>query len=317
MNKDKEGTTPTYSIVIPVYGNEESLPSLIQQLTLMNTSLDNSLEAVFVIDDSPDNSLSTLRQLLPSQDFRSRVVALSRNFGAFPAIKTGFALSRGKYIGVLAADLQEPPDLVLQFFEILRSSEFDVAVGKREARNDPLMSRILSKLFWGFYRKFVQKQMPKGGVDVFATTREVADQLVILHESHSSLVGLLMWVGYRRAEVPYTRLRRTHGKSGWTFGKKVKYLTDSIFSFTSLPISLILAIGLIGTASTSFVSLAVFLTWLFGGISVPGYAAQMLVQLLTSGSILFAIGILGTYMWRTYENSKMRPSSIVRLNETF
>ena len=313
----KDISSVVYSVVVPVYKNDESLPELVNQLSILSSSLDAPMEAVFVIDDSPDNSLLTLRRLLPSQEFRSRLIVLSRNFGSFAAIKTGFGLSQGKYIGAISADLQEPPELVLDFFRILSTSEFDVVIGKRESRQDPTPTRLLSSMYWGFYRKFIQNQIPEGGVDVFATSREVANQLTQLNESNSSLVGLLMWVGYRRTEVPYQRLQRVHGKSAWTFRKKLKYLTDSVFSFTSLPISLILVIGMFGLISTSIISIAVFLTWLFGGIAVPGYAAQMLVQLLTSGSILFAIGILGTYMWRTYENSKQRPTAIVRLDEIF
>jgi glycosyltransferase involved in cell wall biosynthesis len=312
-----EKKPPTYSIVIPVYRNEESIPPLLQQLEQINKTLEKSMEAVFVVDGSPDKSLEKLEKLLPLQNFRSRLITLSRNFGSFAAIKTGFNHAEGRFIGIMAADLQEPPELIVELFKILKTNEFDVAVGRRESRNDPLASSLASSLYWSTYRTFIQNEMPKGGVDIFATTREVAIQLTKLNESNSSLVGLLMWVGYRRAEVPYTRLQRVHGKSGWTRSKKIKYMMDSVFSFTSLPISIILLIGMIGTLLTFIASLIVFFSWLFGGIPVPGYAAQMLVQLLSSGTILFALGVIGTYIWRIFENSKARPTAIVRSSERF
>jgi glycosyltransferase involved in cell wall biosynthesis len=319
MKQDYNGDKrlSTYSIVIPVYRNEESIPNLLQQLEQISNTLEKTMEAVFVIDGSPDSSLESLEKLLPLQNFRSHLITLSRNFGSFAAIKIGLNHAEGKFIGIMAADLQEPPELIVELFKILKTNEFDVAVGRRESRNDPLASSLASKLYWSTYRTFIQKEMPKGGVDIFATTREVAIQLTKLNESNSSLVGLLMWVGYRRAEVPYTRLQRIHGKSGWTRSKKIKYMTDSIFSFTSLPISIILLIGMIGTFSSFIASLVVFFYWLFGGIPVAGYTAQMLVQLLSSGTILFALGIIGTYIWRIFENSKARPTAIVRSSERY
>lgn len=306
-----------YSVVIPVFGNEREIPALLDQLENINDGLQGSMEALFIVDGSPDNSLDALKQALPNQKFRSKLLALSRNFGSFAAIKAGFQYAEGQYVAVMAADLQEPPELIPQLFRILKSKEFDVAVGTRASRNDPTTSKFFSSFYWALYRSMVQKEMPKGGVDIFATTRDVAQQLVNLNESNSSLVGLLIWAGYRRAEVPYSRRERLHGKSGWTNRKKITYMADSIFSFTRLPISLILTIGFFGTLLTFIVSMIVFYSWLFGGISVPGYTAQMLIQLLTSGSILFAIGVLGTYIWRTYENSKSRPNAIVRSSEHF
>lgn len=306
-----------FTLIVPIYNNASNLADLLDRVTLINTELERNLEVIFVIDGSPDNSLQTLRAKLPEADFASRLVVHSRNFGSFAAIKTGLEHSSGDYIAVMAADLQEPMELILSFFRTLEEKEFEIAIGTRQSRKDPKFSKILSSTYWNFYSQFIQKSMPRGGVDVFGISRRVATQLITLNESHSSLVGLLIWVGYKSIEIPYERVRRLHGKSAWSMQKKFKYLMDSVFSFSSLPISIILVVGLIGTASTFLLAVIVFLTWLFGGIAVPGYAAQMLVQLFASGSLLFALGILGTYIWRTYENSKMRPGAIVMAEEFY
>ncbi|WGD38064.1 glycosyltransferase family 2 protein [Lysinibacter sp. HNR] len=313
----KSESAITYSIVIPVYKNEESLPDVIERIEQMQSRLDAPLEAVFVVDGSPDGSLNTLRNLLPKSTFNSQLLAHSRNFGSFPAIKTGFKSARGQYIAAMAADLQEPSELIEDFFAQLKTGEWDVAVGIREGREDPLISRTLSKFYWSTYRKFVQPHMPPGGVDIFATTRAVADKLGALNESNSSLIGLLFWLGYRRIEIPYTRQERTHGKSAWSMRKKISYLLDSVFSFTSMPITAILGLGLTGSILSIVAAFAVFVSWLLGSVPVPGYTALMLVLLFSAGSILFAIGILGTYVWRTYENTKNRPSSILMSTEVF
>jgi hypothetical protein len=217
----------------------------------------------------------------------------------------------------MAADLQEPPELMEEFFRILRAGECDVVVGQRTSRQDPALSSVASKSFWWLYRRAINPAIPRGGVDVFGCTRQVVDELLRLGESHSSLVGLLFWVGFRRAEVPYERAPRPAGKSAWTFGKRVHYLLDSVFSFTQIPISLLTAAGVIGSLVTTIVAVVVFVGWLTDRIKNPGYTPLMLVMLFATFTLLTGLGIVGSYVWRTFENSKQRPVSIVRSSEVY
>lgn len=306
-----------FSVVVPVYKNEQSLPEVVQRLEALQARLPGALETVFVVDGSPDNSAIVLKELLHDSPLQSQLLVHSRNFGSFAAIRSGFLAARGDYIAAMAADLQEPVELIETFFAKLASGDFDVAVGTREARTDPALSRLLSNSYWALYRKWIQKDMPVGGVDIFACTKAVAANISNLQESNSSLVGLLFWLGYRRAEVPYVRRERVHGKSAWSFGKKVGYLLDSVFSFTSLPISIILTVGVLGAIASLVVAFVVFLSWAFGAITVPGYAALMLVLLFSTGAVLAAMGIVGTYVWRTFENTKNRPGAIVMVHEIY
>jgi len=306
-----------YSVVVPVYRNYDSLPAVIERLEWLADQLDGPLEAVFVVDGSPDRSAELLRELLPTSSLRSQLLCHSRNFGSFAAIRSGFLAARGEYIAAMAADLQEPVELIQGFFERLATGTWDVAIGTRTARDDPALSRFASRTYWSFYRRWVQPDMPVGGVDIFACSRKVARNFESLPESNSSLVGLLFWLGYRRVEVPYARSAREHGTSGWTSRKKIAYLLDSVFSFSSLPISVILAVGLLGSIGALVAAFVVFLSWLLGSIAVPGYSALMLVLLFATGSILFALGIVGTYVWRTFENTKGRPSSVVMSHDSY
>lgn len=306
-----------FSVVVPVYKNAESLPDVIERLEWLQSQLSGRLEAVFVVDGSPDMSAVILRELLPRTSLASQLICHSRNFGSFAAIRTGFSAARGDYVAAMAADLQEPVELVQEFFRELSSGDWDVAVGTRTKRKDPLTSRTASRLYWSLYRRLVQKEMPSGGVDIFACTKAVARQLADLGESNSSLVGLLFWLGYRRIEIPYSREERKHGKSAWSWSKKYRYLLDSIFSFTSVPISVILTVGILGTIASFVAAIVVVAAWLFGAIEVPGYTAEMLVLLFATGSILFALGIVGTYVWRTFENTKQRPNSVVMMQERY
>jgi glycosyltransferase involved in cell wall biosynthesis len=217
----------------------------------------------------------------------------------------------------MAADLQEPPELILQFAKLLRDGKCDVAVGRRTGRADPLGSRMASALFWSFFRRCIQREIPTGGVDVFGCTRVVRDHLLRLCENNSSLVGLLFWVGFRRAEVEYVRQERRAGRSGWTFGKKMRYLMDSIFSFSDLPVRILLSLGLLGLSLSALFAVVVAVAKLEGSIPVPGYAATVLVVTFFGALNCFGLGIIGGYVWRTFENTKGRPNYIVAIQERF
>ncbi|HEX7501069.1 MAG TPA: glycosyltransferase family 2 protein [Polyangia bacterium] len=305
------------SLVIPVYKNAANIPSLLQALTELNRKLANELQVVFVVDGSPDDSYLLLDRALPNAEFASKLVLLSRNFGAFSAIRAGLQAASGEYLAVMAADLQEPPELVIDFVERMKAGGAQVVVGKRTGRDDPFFSRLMSAWFWWLYRRMVLPQMPKGGVDVFGCTREVRDQIVRLGEQNSSLVGLLYWVGFRRQEVSYARRAREIGKSAWTFKKKLRYLSDSIFSFTDLPIRLLTSVGLIGLLLTTSLGSTVVVLRALDLIRVPGYAATVMLVMFFGALNCFGLGVLGSYVWRGFENSKARPNYIVSSQRDF
>ena len=182
-----------FSVVIPVYRNAESLPELVSVLakTDQETSrrFKEPLEAVFVVDGSPDDSYVLLRRLLPKAPFASQLLLHSRNFGSFPAIRTGLKFATGPFFGMIAADLQEPPELLVSFLGALAADECDIVIAKRVGREDPAVSRFLSKIFWDFYRLLVMPEIPAGGVDLFACNEAVCNELISFDETNSSLVG--------------------------------------------------------------------------------------------------------------------------------
>ncbi|MFV0299847.1 MAG: glycosyltransferase family 2 protein [Paracoccus sp. (in: a-proteobacteria)] len=306
------------SLVIPVYKNEGNIPPLLEALQALHLSMgEDGFEVVFVVDGSPDRSFLVLRESLPHVSFAAQLLSLSRNFGAFAAIKAGLAAAKGDQIAVMAADLQEPPELVLQMYRGLSAGECDVAYGLRTGRDDPLASRLMSQAFWALYRRFVAADIPRGGVDVFAVSAAVRDQVLGLNERNSSLVALLFWVGFRRKGYPYQRRVREIGTSAWTFVKKWRYMQDSIFSFSDLPITFLLGLGFFGFLFSGGLALIVLIASLLGSIAVPGYAATILVILFLGMLQIFSLGILGVYLWRVFENTKGRPSFIVMSSEVF
>jgi hypothetical protein len=203
------------------------------------------------------------------------------------------------------------------FFKSLSADECDVAVGTRVGRKDPLLSRISSSIFWGLYRRLIVPDMPSGGVDVFGCNRQFRDQLVQLEESRSSLIALIFWLGFRRKLVGYERQVRQEGKSAWTFTKKIDYMMDSIFSFTDCPIRLLIKFGAMGSMLAIAMGISVLIARLAGVIEVPGYAATVIVVLIFGALNLLGLGLVGTYAWRTYENTKQRPLAVVMKTQSF
>ncbi len=297
-----------YSIIIPVYRNEGNLPSLLICLEALRRELDLPLEVVFVVDGSPDGSFAYLKENLPRQSFEYQLLLLSRNFGSTLAVRAGMEAAHGQWYGVMAADLQEPPELMIRFFRRLATGECDIVVGRRENRNDPWFSQLASRWFWKIYRRWVQKEIPEGGVDVFACNRVFRDHLLALREANSTLIGLIFWMGFRREEVTYQRLPRLVGKSAWRFSAKIRYMLDTVFAFSGLPIRLLTFSGGIG----------LFIAVVWGGLilidrlfihttQIPGYSATAILILFFGGLNLFGLGVIGEYLWRTFENTKNRP----------
>jgi dTDP-4-dehydrorhamnose 3,5-epimerase-like enzyme len=305
-----------YSLVIPLYRSEETIPKLLDALDYLNGAVDGSLQVVFVDDGSPDKSCDILRQSLTNRPWMWKIVGHARNFGAFEAIRTGLLHSDGKYCAVMAADLQEPVDAIREFFAVLSKQPVDIVIGRRVGRHDPFLSRISSNVFWWLYRKFVNPAIPTGGVDVFGCSQRVAKLLAEFPEANSSLLGQLYWIGFRRHYVDYVRQPRESGVSAWTLRKKLRYMTDSIFAFTNLPLQLLIFVGATGLVGCVGVAAFTIMARCLGWITIAGYTPIVLAIAMSTASILLALGVVGNYVWRTFENTKRRPSSIVALVET-
>lgn len=296
------------SLIVPVYGNSETITPLVEAIEGIDRQVDGELEVIFVIDGSPDDSEARLLAALPGSALDARVVEHSRNFGSFAAIRTGMGVARGSRMAVMAADLQEPPELIIEFLRRLATGDVDVVAGERASRDD--RGDAAAGLYWRLYKRFVLADVPAGGVDVFACTAEVRDVICSLESVHTSLVAQLFWVGFRRELVAYDRLPSAT-PSGWTFRRKLRYLSDSVFAFTDLPVKALWLIGMAGLALGVIVALVVIVAKIFGSIKVPGYAPTILVVDFFGSLNLIGLGIIGSYVFRSYETVKGRPGAIV------
>jgi glycosyltransferase involved in cell wall biosynthesis len=298
------------SIVVPVYKNEGSIEHLLNRISEISGAVTGSVEAVFVVDGSPDKSLEVLRSSLPRDGFDSKVLLLSRNFGAFSAIRAGLREARGEATVVMAADLQEPTSLILDMLGIVQRDEADVAVGVRQSRKDGAVSRTLSAVFWKVFNRVSSLELPRGGVDIFALSRSARETLNSFEESSTSLIGLIYWMGFRRQEVPYHRVERQVGKSSWSLQKRINYAKDSITAFSEFPLSVFLWSGVIGAVVSLVFALIGAFQYMFTSDHQSQREITAIGLLFVASYLMAGLGIIGTYLWRLAENVRNRPDSI-------
>jgi polyisoprenyl-phosphate glycosyltransferase len=301
----------TVTVVVPVYWNQATLAALLERLrTVADELLPDELEALFVDDGSGDDSYELLRAAA-ERDERVQVVRLSRNFGSNAAILAGLTFARGDAIVVIAADLQDPPELIPRLVREWQDGA-EVVVAARRSRDDPFFSRMLSGVFNRLFRRFVFRDFPEGGFDFLLVSRRVARVLANMAERNSYIFGQAMWVGFERRVVEYDRAAREEGRSRWTLGKKAKYFVDAFTAFSYVPIRAASLLGFV-LALAGFLYAAILIVLrATGAISnAPGFAALAVLILVAAGTQLIVIGIIGEYLWRVLEESRRRPAFIV------
>jgi dTDP-4-amino-4,6-dideoxygalactose transaminase/glycosyltransferase involved in cell wall biosynthesis len=301
---------PRLAVVVPVYGNEASLPELYERIVSASEKANVELTIQFVNDRSPDNS-QTVLEALAERDPRVRVILLSRNHGSFVAIAAGLAqVADHDAAVILSADLQDPPETVLQMMDRWRQGK-RVVLCVRAKRDDPLATRLFSETFHWLFRRIALKDMPPGGFDFCLIDKAVIKVILESAEKKTSLVGLILWAGFDRAVVEYDRAERKHGKSMWSLGRKLSYAFHSIVAFSSFPMKFFGVIGLaltcLSLAGMAYILIASFL----GLISSPGWASMMLSQLVTITVMFLGFAVIGGYLWINLEQTRKRPLFIV------
>jgi dolichol-phosphate mannosyltransferase len=299
------------SIVVPVYFNAMNLPDTIPQLLALESQADGvTLELVFVDDGSGDDSLAVLRSFQAKHPDRIRIVKLTRNFGSMAAILAGLTVARGDCVGMIAADLQDPPELFLDMLAHWRAGSKAV-FAVRTDREDSASQRLFARMYYSLIRRFALRDYPAGGFDFFLVDRQVVRDMVRISEKNTNLMSLIFWLGYRPVMLPYVRRARTKGKSRWTLSKKIKLFIDSFVAFSYVPIRFLSATGLL-VATTAFAYGAyVFYAWLVNDIPVRGFAPVVLVLAFTAGLQMTMLGVLGEYLWRTLDETRRRPGFVI------
>lgn len=298
------------SIVIPVYYNQDNLVPLYADIKeKIIEKIDYEYEIVIVNDGSKDNSLLVMKELA-KEDKNIKIISLSRNFGSHAAILCGLSKCTGDCAVVKAADLQEPTELIFDMVESWKKGN-NVVLAVREGRNEAVSQKLFANLYYWLVRKTALPSMPKGGFDVYLLDKKVIKVLENLDEKNSALTGQILWSGFKTDIVYYTRLAREIGESKWTLKKKIRLVMDTLFSFSTLPISIVLTIGCLSFIGALIWAVVVLICKLAGIIEVSGFTTLFIFNLFSFGIIMLTLGILGEYLWRTFDASRNRPPYII------
>lgn len=298
------------SIVIPVYYNEDNLQPLYEDIKKKVIDvIDYDYEIVLVNDGSKDKSYEVMKKL-SEIDSHVKIISLSRNFGSHAAILCGLSKCTGDCAVVKAADLQEPTELIIEMAESWKQGN-NVVLAVRNGRDEKRSQTMFANLYYSLVRQTALPSMPKGGFDVYLLDRKVIDVLMVLDEKNSALTGQILWSGFRTGKIYYTRLAREIGTSRWTLKKKIKLVADTLFSFSTLPITLVAGIGTLSFIGALVWAVLVLIFKLMGLIEVSGWTTLFIFNLFSFGIIMLTQGILGSYLWRTFDASRNRPPYII------
>lgn len=304
------------SIIVPCYNEEESLPFFYQRIQQVAAQLKEKhqleMECLFIDDGSKDQTLTLLRQF-SQENKQMKYISFSRNFGKEAAIYAGLEHSKGDYVAMLDADLQDPPELLDEMYQLILQDEYDCVATRRVTRKgEPPIRSFFARLFYRLMNKISQVDMVDGARDYRLMTRQMVDSILSLKEYSRFSKGIFGWVGYRTKWLEYENVERVAGETKWSFWKLFKYSIDGIVAFSTFPLDIAAFIGVILCIAAFVYLIYLFVRTLAFGNPVSGYPSLMCVILFIGGIQLLTIGILGKYLAKTYLETKRRPIYIAK-----
>ena len=297
------------SFVIPVFRNEGSITPTYEKITGLMHKLVLDYEFVFVNDGSDDNSMQELTAL-HEQDSKVKVLSFSRNFGQVPAIIAGMKEVTGAAAVSMSADLQEPIELIENMISKWQSGN-EIVIGHRVDREDSFIANKASAVFYSLM-KYVNPKMPKGGFDFLLIDQKAIAVFNQIDERNRFFQGDILWLGFSVAFIPYSRLKRTIGKSQWTLSKKLKYFIDGLLNTSYIPIRLMSLLGIIISFFGFLYAIFIAYNRFINNTPFEGWAPIMILILIIGGLIMLMLGIIGEYVWRTYDETRKRPLYIIK-----
>ena len=299
-----------FSIVIPVYGNEQNLPVTIPYIVKhLDLFPEYDVELILVCDGSPDNSYQIMEEWRRQYPELIRTVKFTRNFGQGAAIRCGMEKAVGDVIGVISCDLQDPFEL---FADMLRAWEqgYKMVIASRQKRKDRGISAWESKCFHRFVHKVIEPRYPSGGFDFYVLDKTVADMFCHADIPNASMQMLLLWLGYSYKEIPYIRNERIIGKSQWNINRKMNAALGIVTSYSSFPLRLLGILGIFFAAAGTLGGICCIIAGLndhFMSLAIP----MAFLGVLLTGILLVGMWILGEYLWRVFDLVKGRPRYVV------
>jgi len=305
-DSSKPGDRPQVLVLTPVFNEKDNLERYVREVQNTLLSVDEyAFRFLFIDDGSSDDSWSRIKAICAA-DFHFSGIRLSRNFGAHTALSAGFAHDIADAICTLAADLQDPPSIILSFLHKWRQGA-RIVWGKRRSRKDRTWRILVSNLFYIMIKRYA---MPKSSMfttgSFFLIDRKVAEHYRLFKEQNRITFALVAWTGFDQAVVEYDRVERRAGTTGWSFGKMLKAMYDTFIGFSPLPIKLMTATG-IGISTLAFLLLGYVILSTIAGNPLPGWTSLMATNTFFFGLLFFFLGIVGEYLYRIYAEAVRRP----------
>jgi len=306
-------TAPTYSILIPVYNEEPVLPTLFPRLDALVAQLDAPCEVLLIDDGSRDRSAELIRAALPARPWL-RLLRFARNFGHQAALTAGYDHALGAAVVCLDADLQDPPEVILEMARRWREG-FEVVYGVRTKREgETLFKKFTAWAYYRTMRSLAKVDLPVDAGDFRLMDRKAVDALKQVRERSRYLRGLVAWIGFRQCAVPYDRAERFAGETKYPLRKMLRLAFDGILSFSSVPLRIAMVIGLIVSGLSILAGLAAIVVKVGGWYTVDGWTSLAVLVCFIGGVQLTVMGIIGEYISRIYDEVKARPLYLVAEN---
>ena len=304
------------SLVIPCYNEEEAIPLFYDEMMRVMPEISGAeVEMIFVNDGSSDKTLAILREYAKA-DSRVKFLSFSRNFGKEAAMLAGLSAAKGDYVGIIDADLQDPPSLLPEMYRILKEDGYDnVATKRADRKGEPPIRSFFANQYYKLINKISHTKMVPGARDYRLMNRKMTDAVLSLCEYNRFTKGIFEWVGFNTKWLEYKNIERSAGKTKFSFWKLFKYSLESIIAFSTTPLAIASVFGILFFFVSIIGIIAVIVRYFMGVGSVSGWASQICVILFVSGIQLFTIGIIGQYLAKTYLETKKRPIYIVSETE--
>lgn len=301
------------SIVVPCYYEEKSLPFFYKEINKVSEEMSNvDFEIIFINDGSTDRTLDIIRNYAYI-DKRVKYISLSRNFGKESALYAGLESSIGDYVAVMDADLQDPPELLQEMYNSLKSEEYDcVATRRIDRKGEPPIRSFFARCFYKLINKISNTDIVDGARDFRLMRRKMVDAILQMKEYNRFSKGIFGWVGFNTKWIAYENVERIAGETKWSFWKLFKYSIEGIIAFSTMPLLISSFIGLIFFIISLIMIGAIIIRTLMLGNPVAGWPSLVCIIFFVGGIQLFCTGILGQYLAKTYIESKNRPIYIIK-----
>ena len=300
------------SIIVPCYNEEEALPLFYKEVNKVSETMDEEFEFIFVNDGSSDKTLEVIKNLA-KLDERCKYINFSRNFGKEAAMYAGLELSTGNYVTLMDADLQDPPSLLPKMLKLIKEEGYD-SVGTRRVtrKGEPPIRSFFARMFYKIINKMSKVEMVDGARDYRLMTRQMTNAIINLKEYNRYSKGLFSFVGFNTKWLEYENVQRVAGETKWSFWKLFLYAIDGIVAFTTAPLTIAAIMGLIFCLIAFIMIIVIIIKTLAFGDPTSGWPSLACIIFLVSGIQLFALGIIGQYLSKTYLETKKRPIYIIK-----